>query len=97
MKFYLTYLVGLALIIGIFVMTYSITERKISESYVRGYEDGGNYVIGVFLDASRIAIDSCDVIAIPYIKDRDTIVCYLSSKYCDQLDTIINDRFKRGN
>ena len=97
MKKYIIYTIFIATIFAVMVFVHLANRSKIGDAYVRGYKDGGNYVTSVFFDANRRAQDSCDVIAIPRIIEKDTVVYFLTSKYCDQLDTVISDRFKRGN
>ncbi len=66
------------------------------KSYDQGFDEGFRLVISELAIASQEAKDSCIVAAVPYANKKDTIVYFLTAEQCG-LDSVITDRWKRGN
>jgi len=87
----------IAILIAVLVITFRVGQRRIGDAYVKGFGDAVKFATKELRAASRETIDSCHVVALPVMDDRDTVIYFLSSKFCEDLDTVINDRWKRAN
>lgn len=101
MKDHKIYILFVLTVVLIFRIAYFFDNKNNTEkAYMKGYNEGFYDVLNALQSNKRRAIDSCDVIALPTIKDGtkiDTVVYFLSSRFCNELDTVISPRFERAN